>query len=279
MVGVLEDQQKNSPIIEVKNLGTCFDGFWVHKNLNLTIYPNRIVTVIGASGCGKTTLIQEILMLQPITEGEIHLRGQKISDYNIENTTTKNILSQVGMMFQHSALFSSMTVLENVMFPLVEYTNFSKDVIEQIAHIKLRLTGLPDNAHKRYPTEMSGGMLKRVALARALALDPKVVFLDEPTAGLDPNSASGFDELISDLQQRLNLTVILITHDLDTIWSISDEIVYLGDKRVLFHDSVVSAANHQDIPELYKYFNGPRGRVTKAYHTQLKEGEFLDERK
>lgn len=275
----IKEIAQEGPIIEIKNLGTCFNDVWVHKNLNLNIYPNRIVNIIGASGCGKTTLIQEILMLQPITEGEIYLRGQKISDYNIEDIKTKNVLSQVGMMFQHSALFSSLTVLENVMFPLVEYTNFSKEVMRQIAHIKLRLTGLPDNAHHRYPTEMSGGMLKRVALARALALDPKVVFLDEPTAGLDPNSASGFDELISDLQKRLNLTVILITHDLDTIWSISDEIVYLGDGKVLFHDTVVKAANHKDIPELYEYFNGPRGKVTKAYHSKLKDGEILDERK
>lgn len=262
------------PIIEIKNLGTRFDDVWVHKNLDLTIYPNRIVNIIGASGSGKTTLVHEVLMLQPITEGEIYLAGQKISDYNIEDSKTKDILSQVGMMFQHCALFSSMTVLENVMFPLVEYTDFSKETIQEIAHIKLRLAGLPDHAHNRYPKEMSGGMLKRVALARTLALDPKVVFLDEPTAGLDPNSASGFDELIFDLQQRLNLTVILITHDLDTIWSIADEIVYLGDGRVLLHDTVVNAANAKEIPELYEYFNGARGRVTKAFHAQLKTGEL-----
>jgi phospholipid/cholesterol/gamma-HCH transport system ATP-binding protein len=271
-IGMVHDGM--DPIIEIKNLGTCFDDVWVHRNLNLTIYPDRIVNIIGASGSGKTTLVHEVLMLQPITEGEIHLAGQKISDYDIENSKTKNILSQVGMMFQHCALFSSMTVLENVMFPLVEYTNFSKETIKEIAHIKLRLTGLPDNAHNRYPTEMSGGMLKRVALARTLALDPKVVFLDEPTAGLDPNSASGFDELIFDLQQRLNLTVILITHDLDTIWSIADEIVYLGEGKVLLHDTVVNAANAKAVPELYEYFNGPRGKITKSFHAELKNGEL-----
>lgn len=264
--------QKPAPIIEIKNLGTCFDDVWVHKNLNLTIYPNRIVNIIGASGSGKTTLVHEILMLQPITEGEIYFAGRKISNFNIEDAATKEILSQVGMMFQHCALFSSLSVLENVMFPLVEYTNFSKDTIKEIAHIKLRLTGLPDSAHNQYPKEMSGGMLKRVALARTLALDPKVVFLDEPTAGLDPNSASGFDELISDLQHRLNLTVVLITHDLDTIWNIADEIVYLGDKKVLFHDTVVKAANAKSIPQLYEYFNGTRGQITKAFHMRL-QGE------
>jgi len=262
----MRHHNEDKPIIEIKNLGTCFDGVWVHKNLNLTIYPNRIITVIGASGCGKTTLIREILMLEPITEGEIYLNGEKISNYNIEDVKTKTVLSQVGMMFQQSALFSSLTALENVMFPLIEYTDFSIQTIKDIAKLKLQLTGLPEHAFNRYPKEISGGMLKRVALARTLALDPSVIFLDEPTAGLDPNSASGFDELISNLQEQLDLTVILITHDLDTIWSISDEIVYLGNGHVLLHDTVKNAANNQSIPELYEYFNGPRGVITKSFY-------------
>lgn len=257
---------KDQPIIEIKNLGTCFNGVWVHKNLNLTIYPNRILTIIGDSGCGKTTLVREILMLQPITEGEIYLANEKITSYDIENVKTKLALSKIGMMFQQGALFSSATVLENVMFPLVEYTDFSKKTIKEIATLKLRLTGLPENAFERYPEEISPGMQKRVALARTLALDPKVVFLDEPTAGLDPNSASGFDELISDLQKQLNLTVIMITHDLDSIWSISDELIYMGDKKVLMHDTVKNAANNAKIPQLYEYFNGIRGIVSKKYY-------------
>lgn len=267
----------NKPIIEIKNLGTCFDGIWVHKNLNLSIYSERIVTIIGASGCGKTTLIREILMLEPITEGEIYLAGEKISNYNIEDVKTKLTLSHVGMMFQQSALFSSLTTLENVMFPLFEYTDFSKTTIKDIASLKLKLAGMPESAYDRYPKEISGGMLKRVALARTLALDPKVLFLDEPTSGLDPNSASSFDELLLNLQQQLGLTVIMITHDLDSIWSISDEIVYLGNKQVLLHDTVANAANDQSIPELYKYFNGPRGLVTKTYHLTLKNGEAKNE--
>jgi len=261
------------PIIQIKNLGTCFDGKWVHKNLNLTIYPNRIITIIGASGCGKTTLVREILMLQPITEGEIYLAGEKISNYNIEDSTTKLTLSRVGMMFQQGALFSSLTVLENVMFPLFEYTDFSKEAISEIAQIKLKLTGLSASAYNNYPKELSGGMLKRVALARTLALDPKVVFLDEPTSGLDPDSAGNFDALISSLQHQLNLTIIMITHDLDSIWSISDEVVYLGNKKVLVHDTVENVSNNKSIPELYEYFNGPRGIVTKTYHLAHKNGE------
>ncbi len=258
----------NKPIIEVKGLGTNFDGEWVHKNLDLTIMPNRIVTIIGASGSGKTTLIREILMLQPITEGEIYLMQEKISSYDLENPYTKRILSQMGMMFQQGALFSSQTVLENVMFPMLEYTDFPYQTVRELAFLKLKLTGLKEVAYNKYPKEISPGMLKRVALARTLALDPKVVFLDEPTAGLDPNSAAGFDELIISLQEQLKLTVIMITHDLDSIWHTSDEIVYLGQKRVLLHDSVQNAANHPGIADLYEYFNGTRGKITKAYYSQ-----------
>lgn len=268
---------ENKPIIEIKNLGTCFDGIWVHKDLNLTIYPNRIVSIIGPSGCGKTTLIREILMIQPVTEGNIILAGEKISNYNIDDASTKITLSHVGMMFQHGALFSSLSVLENVMFPLSEFTDFSKNTIEEIARLKLKLTGLSEQAFNLNPVEISGGMLKRVALARTLALDPPIIFLDEPTSGLDPDSANSFDELISNLQQQLNLTVIMITHDLDTIWNISDEIVYLGNKKVLIHDTVKKAASNQEIPELYQYFNGPRGLAIKNFH--LKHNQKMETKK
>lgn len=261
----------DKPLIEIKNLGTCFGEEWIHKNLNLTIMPDRIITIIGASGCGKTTLVREILMLQPITEGEIYLMGEKISSYNLENPYTKRILSQMGMMFQQGALFSSCTVLENVMFPILEYTNFSYETVRELAYLKLKLTGLKEEAYNKYPKEISPGMLKRVALARTLALDPKVVFLDEPTAGLDPNSAASFDELMLTLQHQLKLTVIMITHDLDSIWHTSDEIVYLGQKKVLLHDSVKNAANHPEIADLFNYFNGTRGKITKAYYSQQSE--------
>jgi phospholipid/cholesterol/gamma-HCH transport system ATP-binding protein len=255
-------------IIEVKNLGTCFAGEWIHKGLNLTIMPNRIVTIIGASGCGKTTLIREILMLQPLSAGEIYLMGEKISSYSLEDPDTRRILSQMGMMFQQGALFSSYTVLENVMFPLLEYTNYSYALARELAYLRLKLSGLQEAAYNKYPKEISPGMLKRVALARTLALDPKVVFLDEPTAGLDPNSAASFDDLIIALHEQLNLTVIMITHDLDSIWHTSDEIVYLGNKKVLMHDTVINAANNPAIADLYEYFNGTRGKITKAYYAQ-----------
>ena len=258
----------NIPIIEVKNLSTCFDGLWVHKNLNLKIYPNRIITIIGDSGCGKTTLMREILMLHTPTSGEIYVNNEKLSDFSIEDPKIKLKLSKVGMMFQHGALFSSLTVLENVMFPIQEYSNFSKGIIHELAELKLKLTGLPVSAFSKYPQELSGGMLKRVALARALALDPQVIFLDEPTSGLDPNSANDLDELINDLQKQLSLTVVMITHDLNSIWNIADELVYLGEQRVLLHDTVQNAISNTSIPQLYEYFNGKRGEAIKMYYTK-----------
>ena len=259
------------PIIEIKKLGTQFNGEWIHKDLDLTIYPNRIVTIIGASGCGKTTLIREILMLQPISAGEIHLMGEEISKYNLEDPYTKRVLSQMAMMFQQGALYNSNTVLENVMFPILEYTDFSYQTVRELAYQKLRLTGLNEVAYNKYPKEISPGMQKRVALARTLALDPKVLFLDEPTAGLDPNSAASFDELMLNLHDQLGLTVIMITHDLDSIWRTSHEIIYLSNKKVTLHDSVLNASNRPDIPDLYEYFNGERGVVSKGYYSKQQE--------
>lgn len=267
---------KQLPIIGIKNLYTAFEDEYIHQDLNLEILPNRIITIIGDSGCGKTTLVREILALQQPISGEILIAGTPISNFNIEHSKTKYILSKLGMMFQHGALFSSLSVLENVMFPILEYTKFSTKTIREIAELKLMLTGLTKESYNKYPQELSGGMLKRVALARTLALDPTVIFLDEPTAGLDPNSANDLDELIKNLQQQLNLTVIIITHDLNTIWSIADEIIFMGNKKVLFHDTVQNASYNKQIPKLYKYFNGVRGTITKQYYTQNDNGEFND---
>lgn len=263
----MTNEQQTKPIIEIKNLGTCFDGLWVHKDLNLTIKKGRITTIIGESGCGKTTLVREILMLQKITKGEIYLSGELISNnYELDNKKSKITLTKLGMMFQQGALFSSLSVLENVMFPLLEYSDFSKSMVQELACTKLSLAGLDNDTYHLYPSELSGGMLKRAALARTLVLDPEILFLDEPTAGLDPNNASAFDELITTLQKQLNLTVIIITHDLDTIWNVSDDLVYLGDKRVLFHGSVQEAADQKAIPGLFQYFNGARGKIIKQYY-------------
>ncbi|WP_100551246.1 ABC transporter ATP-binding protein [Caedibacter taeniospiralis] len=249
------------PIIDIKDLGTCFDGVWVHKDLNLTIYPHLITAIIGGSGSGKTTLIHEILMLQPVTEGEIYLLGQKISDLCDDEVKRRQFASQMGMMFQGGALFSALTALENVMFPLQEYTRFSRDVVIDIARLKLKMVGLKEDAYHKYPSQLSGGMLKRVALARTLALDPEIIFLDEPSAGLDPHSGYALDQLILRLKHDLNLSIIMITHDLESIWRIVDEVVYLDDKRVLIHDNVKNAAKMTQHKNLNDFFNG--GKTNK----------------
>lgn len=267
----------NTPLIEVKGLGTQFGKDWVHKNLDLQIQSNRIITIIGDSGCGKTTLVREILLLQEITEGEIYLKGNKICDPHGPCKNAKHFTSKMGMMFQHGALFSGLTCLENVMFPLLEYTDYSKNTIAEIARLKLSMAGLSEEAHNKYPAELSGGMLKRTALARTIALDPEIIFLDEPSAGLDPEGAHELDKLIKGLKEFLNITIIMITHDLDSIWSIADEIIYLGQKRVLVHDTVRNAAEIEEYPGLYGFFNGPRGKAAQYYFKSQSTEQNINE--
>ncbi|WP_235826820.1 ABC transporter ATP-binding protein [Facilibium subflavum] len=248
--------EKIKPIIEVKDLGTCFDDTWVHKNLNLTIYPHNITAIIGGSGSGKTTLIREILMLQPVTEGEIYLLGQKISNLYYDEPKRRYFASKMGMMFQSGALFSALTALDNVIFPLQEYTGFSREVMIDLARLKLKMVGLDEKAFDRYPSELSGGMLKRVALARTLALDPDIVFLDEPSAGLDPYSSKKLDELILQLKADLNLSIIMITHELESIWRIVNDIVYIDQMKVLVHDSLEKVAKLTQYESLKNFFHG-----------------------
>lgn len=249
----------SDPVIEIRNLGTSFDDgiTWVHKGLDLDILPNRIVTIIGDSGCGKTTLLRVLLALESFQEGVVKLLGHDISTENKKEYQLT--MRKVGMMFQQGALFNSMTVLENVMFPLQEYTKFSSSEMEELACLKLMMTGLKSTAYNMNVSTISPGMAKRVALARALILDPKLLFLDEPTAGLDPNSADDFDNLIKKLQKEFELTIVMITHDLDSIYKITDEIVYLGNKKVLTHGSLQEVVN-SDIPSVHAYFSGARAR-------------------
>jgi len=248
-------------IIEVRGVGTKFGKQWIHKDLNLDIPEKKISCIIGASGCGKTTLMREILMLQPIEEGKIFLLGEEISKLVDNPHKRKEISSIMGMMFQHCALFSSLTNLENVIFPLQQHTNLPIDILIDLAIMKLKMVGLEESAFSKYPSEISGGMLKRVALARTIAMDPKIVFLDEPNAGLDPYSAQAMDALILYLKEELGMSIVMITHDLNTIWQIVDDIIYMDDKKIVIHDTVEYVSKQTQYDSIKKFFHSHKLEV------------------
>lgn len=254
-----------SAIIEIKNLNVILNGHAILQQLNLAINENEIFAIVGGSGAGKTTLLRAILLLVPAA-GSIRILDQEI--LNAPPRVQQWIRSSWGVMFQHGALFSSLTLLENVMFPLKQETALPLADIEELARIKIALVGLTQEAANRYPSELSGGMIKRAAIARALALDPKLLFLDEPTAGLDPHGASEFDELILDLRRSLNLTVIMVTHDLDTLWRASDRVAFLGKGQVLACDPIKALMQSKD-PAIHDYFSDNRAKMAaEKYATE-----------
>ncbi len=231
----MKDQE---PIIEIKNVKIQLGGEWVHKDINLTVNRGEIIAIVGGSGSGKTTLLREMLMLQRPDAGSIKIFGRETT--NASPATQHAIQRRCGVLFQQNALFSSLTLLENTAFPLVEHTKLDKKAIRELAALKIALTGLPMDAAVKFPSELSGGMQKRAALARAIVLDPELIVLDEPTAGLDPDSAEGLDDLILDLQSTMGLTVVVITHDLDTLWHITDRVAFLGEGKVLCVDNMAN---------------------------------------
>jgi phospholipid/cholesterol/gamma-HCH transport system ATP-binding protein len=250
--------KQTDAIIEIKDLGTQFGDKWVHKNLNLSVYRGEIIGIIGGSGSGKTTLLREILMLQRPTTGSIKIFGQDIHRLNYEQRLA--IQKRTGVLFQQNALFSSLTVMENVAFPLVEHTNLDKNIIEELALLKILLTGLSADTINQYPSELSGGMQKRAALARAIVFDPELIFLDEPSAGLDPINASTLDQLILNLQKTMGLTIFIVTHDLDTLWNVTDRVAFLGEGSVLAIAPMQQLVNNEH-KEIQLFFSGPRGRA------------------
>ncbi|HEX4045680.1 MAG TPA: ATP-binding cassette domain-containing protein [Gammaproteobacteria bacterium] len=219
------------PIIEIKNLSTYFGSTCIHKNLNLTINRGEIIGIVGGSGSGKTTLLREMLRLTKPTSGSIHVFNQDITQLSAEALLA--IQRRWGVLFQQSALFSSLTLLENVSFPLQEHTALDPDSIQQLAILKILLAGLASDDAVKYPAELSGGMQKRAGLARAIVLDPELLFLDEPTSGLDPNTAAGFDELILNLQSTMGLTIVMVTHDVDSLWKVTNRVAFLGKGTVM----------------------------------------------
>lgn len=218
-------------IIEAKDLVTKFGNYTVHDRLNLAIKKREIYGLLGGSGSGKTTLLREMILLQKISGGSLKVLGIDVRDISSKNA--HKLRMNWGVLFQFSALFTSLNIFENVAEPLREYTNLSPSLIRDIVMMKIRMVGLDESVAFLYPSELSGGMKKRAALARALALDPKLLFLDEPTSGLDPASAREFDELIVELRDLLDLSVVMVTHDKDTIENVLDRFILLGKGYVI----------------------------------------------
>lgn len=267
MENIIDNQQpmqdaENSgspvPIISVRDVTVGFGGRApVLDNLSLDIYKGEVLGFIGPSGSGKSVLMRTILGLNKKQSGEIEILGRNID--KITETEKMAIDMRMGVLFQHGALFSALSVLENIQVPMREYLDLPPKLMDELARLKIDLVGLSPDAAEKFPSELSGGMIKRAALARALALDPDVVFLDEPTSGLDPIGAADFDELIANLRDTMGLTVYMVTHDLDSLFAICDRIAVLGNKKVLVSGSIEDMLTVDD-PWVKSYFRGKRAR-------------------
>ena len=248
-------------VIEVKGLKNCFGDQVVHEGLDLELRRGEILGVVGGSGTGKSVLMRSIIGLQIPDEGEVRVFGEPM--LGRDEGELQSIRKRWGILFQGAALFSTLTLAENVQVPLREfYPRLSERLLDEIAAYKIVMVGLSPDAGPKYPAELSGGMKKRAGIARALAMDPELLFLDEPTAGLDPIGAAAFDQLILNLRDRLGLTVFLITHDLDTLYAICDRVAVLSEQRVIAVGTIpeLLALDHEWIQE---YFGGPRGRAAE----------------
>jgi phospholipid/cholesterol/gamma-HCH transport system ATP-binding protein len=248
---------EKKPIISIQGLVTQFGTQIIHDHLNMEIFPHEIFGIVGGSGSGKSVLMGAILGLVPIKRGTISVLGQHVG--SLEKIMKLHMQSHWGVLFQGGALFSSLTVGENIQIPMKEMENMPDDLAQELALIKLKMVGLEEGDFFKYPSELSGGMIKRVALARALAIDPEILFLDEPTAGLDPISAAAFDDLILTLRANLNLTVVMVTHDLDSIRRLCDQIAVLVDKQAIV--GTLKSLLHNNHPWIHEYFHGIRGQA------------------
>ena len=263
----IEDDEDRAPILEVRDLRSQFGDNVIHEHLDLSVRRGEVLGVVGGSGTGKSVLLNTIIGLKRPAAGVVRVFGQNIEHASRRRWTV--IERRWGVLFQQGALFSNLTVRENVAAPLFEHTSLSRDEIYELANLKISLVGLGPEAGVLKPAELSGGMRKRAGLARALALDPELLFLDEPTAGLDPISAAAFDVLIKELSDSLDLTVFMITHDLDTLYEITDRVAVLADKHVVAV-APVRELEHSDHPWIKEYFLGPRGRAAGAAKARIK---------
>jgi len=239
-------------IIKVNGVKTLFDHRIVHDGLNLTINKGEIYGLLGPSGCGKTTLLREMVMLQKFNTGEIEILGNSLS--SIKNNAAQKLRREWGVLFQAGALFSSLNIAQNIALPLVEYTDLSEDMIDEIIEFKINLVGLKSRDALLYPSQISGGMRKKAGLARALAMDPKLLFLDEPTSGLDPISARDFDALILKLRSLLGLTIVMVSHDLQSIYDTLDRVAIIDNKKIAYEGTLaeVTSAKSEFIQTFFK---------------------------
>ena len=250
--------EPGTPMVDIRGLSTVFElpgrRFTVHENLDLTVQRGEVLSLVGGSGTGKTVLLRQILGLEQPAAGEIRVLGRPVAELG-----QRGAASRVGMLFQHGALFSAFTVLENIAFPLSELRTLPRELVREAAMVKLQMVGLRPEDGAKMPSDLSGGMIKRVALARALIMDPPLLLLDEPTAGLDPDSSDAFVSLLQALHRDLELTVIMVTHDLDTLFELSTRIAVLADRRVIVNGppKQVIAFEH---PFVHDFFLGPRGQ-------------------
>ena len=249
------------PVIKLRGLVNAFGSKVIHDHLDLDVRRGEVLGVVGGSGSGKSVLLRSIIGLIQPKEGTVEVFGQPTAG-DIEGAAMRKLEMRWGVLFQEGALFSSQTVAENIQVPLREYTGMSQELMDEIAEMKLAMVGLPPGTGDKYPSELSGGMKKRAGLARALALDPELLFLDEPTAGLDPISANQFDELVKRLQNALGLTVFLVTHDIDTLRAVTDRIAVLVNKKLVI-GTIAELRQNKD-PWIQDYFSGVRGRAALA---------------
>jgi phospholipid/cholesterol/gamma-HCH transport system ATP-binding protein len=267
------EMDEREKVLSVRDLTVAFGSKVVLDNLDLDIYRGEILGFVGASGAGKSVLMRTVLRLLPRRSGTIEILG---SDYNtVDERARMELDTRLGVLFQHGALFSALTVKENIQLPMREYLDLPKWLMDELAYLKLDLVGLDPDAADKYPSELSGGMIKRAALARALALDPDLVFLDEPTSGLDPIGAAEFDELIARLRDTLGLTVYMVTHDLDSLFSVCDRIAVLGQKRVLVEGTLDDMLASDD-PWVKSYFKGKRARSIPRRADPAASGRVTD---
>ncbi len=248
----------NGIVIKVRGLATRFGAEVIHNDLDLDVVRGEILGIVGGSGTGKSVLLRTIVGLIRSAAGTIEVLGESVTECS--DSGMWRLEERWGVLFQDGALFSSLTVAQNIEVPLREHTDLPQRLVDEIAALKLSMVGLPVEAATKYPGELSGGMRKRAGLARALALDPEIVFLDEPTAGLDPIGAAAFDELILRLREALGLTVFMVTHDLDSLHAICDRIAVLADKKVMV-EGPMEVMLQQTHPWVREYFHGPRARA------------------